>query len=97
MESAFLRAIADDPDDLVSRRVYADWLEEQPDAARHERAEFLRLQFARAAGALAARQRELLERHRGAWEGRFRGLIRSCEYRNGFAERVTLDGEHFVG
>jgi uncharacterized protein (TIGR02996 family) len=104
MESAFLRAITDDPDDLVSRRVFADWLSEQPDAASREWAEFMQLQFTLAADQVQAeerqrlvtRQRELLERHRQAWEEPFKGLVRSCEYRNGFAERVTLDGEHFI-
>jgi uncharacterized protein (TIGR02996 family) len=43
---ALFQAILDDPDDDAPRLVYADWLEEHGDA---ERAEFIRLQLARAA------------------------------------------------
>ncbi len=41
-EAALLRAVADDPHDVLTRSAYADWLEEQGDA----RAAFLRLQLA---------------------------------------------------
>jgi uncharacterized protein (TIGR02996 family) len=40
-EAAFLKQLSDDPDDLTTLLVYADWLE---DNAASDRAEFLRLQ-----------------------------------------------------
>lgn len=105
METGFLRAICEDPYDHVSRRIFADWLLEQNDPALNERGEFIQLQFALAEGAVPRerfrqtiqRQRELLERHREAWEAPIRGLTRGHEYRHGFAERVTLDAVHLVG
>ncbi len=39
--AAFLRAIADNPDDDLPRLVYADWLDEHGEP---ERAEFIRVQ-----------------------------------------------------
>jgi uncharacterized protein (TIGR02996 family) len=104
VESAFLKCVTDDPDDVTARLVFADWLREQDDPARNERGEFIHAQHALAAGTalpaerprLRARQNALLERHRERWEGPFRGLIGACEYRNGFAERVTVSAEQFV-
>jgi uncharacterized protein (TIGR02996 family) len=43
--AAFLRAICDEPDEDAHRLVYADWLDEQGDAAR---ADFIRIQCAQA-------------------------------------------------
>jgi uncharacterized protein (TIGR02996 family) len=106
METAFLRAITDDPDDLVPRLAYADWLSEQNDPLLIDRGEFLRAQFALADITLPAEERRrLLERqetlllaHRERWDEPFRHLALSWEYRNGFAERVTLNCEQlFVG
>lgn len=104
MESAFLKCVTDDPDDVTARLVFADWLREQDDPARHDRGEFIRLQHTLAAGTappaerprLRADQKALLERHREHWESPFRGRIGACEYRNGFAERVTMSAEQFV-
>jgi uncharacterized protein (TIGR02996 family) len=106
METAFLRAITEDPDDLVPRLAYADWLSEQNDPLLLDRGEFLRAQFALADTTLPGEERRrLLERqealllaHRERWEQPLRHLVLSCEYRNGFAERVTLNCEQlFVG
>jgi uncharacterized protein (TIGR02996 family) len=104
VEAAFLKHITDDPDDRLSRLVFADWLCEQDDRARNERGEFIRLQHALVEGTvppkerpgLLARQAELLERYRDRWEESFRGLVGHCEYRNGFAERVTLSADELV-
>jgi uncharacterized protein (TIGR02996 family) len=45
-EAAFLRAIAENPDEDLPRLLYADWLEEQGSAEEQARAEFIRLQCA---------------------------------------------------
>lgn len=104
METAFLKHITDEPDDVVARLVFADWLREQDDPVLNERGEFIHLQHTLAEGnvrleerkSLVGRQKELLARHREQWEESFRGLVRNCEYRIGFAERVTLSAEQLV-
>ncbi len=95
---AFLETILDEPDDDALRLIYADWLEEQDEPAR---AELVRLQCDLAAGAFQgvalaralARERELLARHGKEWSSPLRGLVRGCEFRRGFVERVRLDAE----
>ncbi|HJZ91669.1 MAG TPA: TIGR02996 domain-containing protein [Gemmataceae bacterium] len=47
-DSAFIRAIAADPDDDAPRLVYADYLEESGDPSRKARAELIRFQVAAA-------------------------------------------------
>lgn len=47
--TGFLEAICADPDDMISRLVYADWLEEQGTEWTDRRAEFIRVQMALAA------------------------------------------------
>src|SRR5437868_251904 len=69
---SFLAAIAEQPGADVSRRVYADWLDEHGEP---DRAEFIRLQlllaetdeYAVARPALAGRERELLVEHGMNW------------------------------
>lgn len=71
-EAAFLRTIAENPDDLVGRVVLADYLDERGDGAR---AEFLRVQCELATPGvsderrqtLRHRERALLEAHRREW------------------------------
>jgi uncharacterized protein (TIGR02996 family) len=69
----FLRAICDSPADDAPRLVYADWLEEHGDPFR---AEFIRVQIARAASQSRNEDvADLMERervHRGAFEIRWR-------------------------
>jgi uncharacterized protein (TIGR02996 family) len=104
VETAFLKHITDEPDDVVSRLVFADWLCEQDDLAPRERGEFIRVQHALAGKKvppedrtkLIARQKALLEHYREGWEEPFRGLVGHCAYRGGFAERVSLSVEQFV-
>jgi uncharacterized protein (TIGR02996 family) len=74
-EDAFLQAIIADPDKDALRLIYADWLEEQGDAAR---AEFIRVQVEKAQlpatdprqTTLRARQGQLWADHATAWYGR---------------------------
>jgi uncharacterized protein (TIGR02996 family) len=101
VESAFLKHITDDPDDMVPRLVFADWLHDQHSPDLNERGEFIHLQHALSNSKvrpedrkrLLARQKDLLTRHQGRWEESFRGLVKNCEYHNGFAERVTISVE----
>src|SRR5207248_1699698 len=109
-DAAFLRLILADPEADGPRLAYADWLEEHGDAAR---AEFIRVQCElvkvdennRDIHPLAARERELLERHgdewlrplreavypeRG-WFARWRNKpVFAAEFRRGFPEAVAL-------
>lgn len=72
--TAFLSAIRSDPDDDTARLVYADFLDEEGDAAR---AEFIRVQCALARlpeddsrrNALEDREHELLAEHECSWLG----------------------------
>jgi uncharacterized protein (TIGR02996 family) len=71
-DEAFLHAICENPQDDAPRLIYADWLEEH---GKPERAEFIRVDVELARldeddprwPALAARGRELLERHGDEW------------------------------
>src|SRR5262245_33208686 len=71
--SAFLSAIADDPDDSARRLVFADWLDEHSDP----RGEFIRLKVAQQAlesyspewQELRAKTDQLLASFRDAWVG----------------------------
>lgn len=78
--AAFLRAIAEQPDDDLPRLVYADWLDEHGEP---ERAEFIRVQCELAArpgsppgrrAELLAREGELLRAHGHAWSTQWDGL-----------------------
>ncbi len=76
--AAFVRAIADDPDDDLPRLVFADWLDEHGEP---ERAEFVRVQCAlarvprrEAPAELVAREHELLTAHGQAWAAEWHGL-----------------------
>jgi uncharacterized protein (TIGR02996 family) len=76
---AFLRAIAEHPDDDLPRLVYADWLDEHGDPAR---AEFIRVQCELTRlvpddgrrSELHVRERELLKAHGHGWSAEWDGL-----------------------
>jgi uncharacterized protein (TIGR02996 family) len=70
LEGAFLRAIADDPDDDATRAAYADWLEE---SGRTLEAEYLRLDVER------GRTHRKAERFRGL-------LVSMAELERGLSE-----------
>jgi uncharacterized protein (TIGR02996 family) len=107
-EAAFLRSIAEDPEDNVARLVYADWLDEHGESPRSE---FLRVQCELASPdlaeerrrALRLRERELLDAHRRQWieavglpleDVRFeRGLITGARL-SGWDGGRLLDAEH---
>jgi uncharacterized protein (TIGR02996 family) len=80
LEEAFFRSIAAEPEDDAARLVYADWLD---DNGEPERAEFIRLQCARAAAEGAAGDvRRLVDRWEKGWRRReqigFLRLVRAA-------------------
>ena len=101
LEEAFLRNIVAHPEDDVPRVVYADWLQEQPDAARQARGEFIAAQCAifrdQEHGPfrkqMKKRQRELQAQHRAVWLDGLTDLAKNVDFERGFAERVLLDGD----
>jgi uncharacterized protein (TIGR02996 family) len=103
---AFLRAILEAPDDDAPRLIYADWLDEHDDPAR---AEFIRIQCARAAQdvrdepmsagqrrALDMREMDLLARHLDDWTRPFRRLGDNCGFDRGFVARLRVPGERLT-
>lgn len=76
--------VYDAPDDLDTRRVYADWLEQ----TATPRAEFLRLQLKRIDGRLLKREEKrekaLLSRHGLGWLGALAPFVGDVDWRAGF-------------
>src|SRR5690348_3282911 len=98
-EDAFLQDILENREDDTPRRVFADWLLDQPDAVSAARGEFIHIQcdLARLPPGmprperLLRRERELLEAHGREWGSLFGRLGCTCwEYRRGFVEGVGL-------
>ena len=93
---AFLHAIHASPADDLPRLVYADWLEENRDAAR---AEFIRVQCELAPidaidpqrGALEDREHDLLNEHEDRWLGNSRPEMTEWEFARGFVQCLTAD------
>jgi uncharacterized protein (TIGR02996 family) len=96
-EAALLNSVIGAPDDDLPRLIYADWLEEN---GRSERAEFIRLQIAAAAGkadldqvqCLLLREAELLAAHADSFAGALAGEGLYWHYRRGFIHRFGHDG-----
>ncbi len=99
---AFLEAIIAAPDDDAPRLMYADWLEEQGDAAR---AEFIRVQIALARmgeederrEGLRRREQELLKAHRDVWLGDLGSLFPERDPSRPLHQFVVLVRSHFWG
>src|SRR4051794_22570375 len=96
----FLQAILANPDDVVPRLVYADWLEERGDP----RGEFIRLQCKLAHTPdsdprvlpLRERESELLEIHHQTWLGPLSRWTDFWRFRRGFVEEVSMEAENFL-
>lgn len=90
-EAAFLRGIAAEGDSDTGRLAYADWLDERGDA---DRAEFVRVQCALAAGPvtqdLRDRERALLDAHRGEWCEALGLPVEDVRFERGLVSRVRL-------
>lgn len=101
---AFLQDILAHPDDDAPRLIFADWLEEQGDAASAARAEFIRVQCALAAGhlpekrraVLDRRQQEIFEEHGKEWARPIRHLVRGWNFHRGFIDEVEVFSGRFV-
>ena len=99
-DTAFLRRIAEVPDDDAPRLLYADWLEERGDP----RGSFIRVQCALARlpaddprrHDLEQAERHLLAAHAAAWAGDLAGRVSGWRFRRGFVEEVTLAAEAFL-
>src|SRR5262245_34452555 len=103
-EDAFLLDILENRDDDTPRRVFADWLLDQPGPVEAARGELIHLQCDLArlpAGSRPAevvrRERQLLEAHAHEWSAPLRALGCLCtEYRRGFVEGAGLPARALV-
>ncbi len=101
---AFEQAIREEPDGLVHRLIYADWLQDTDDPVLSARAEFIRLQCDLEQmdpddprwPATQRREQELREQFGRTWAGPVKALVRSYEFRRGFVETVRLDAVAFL-
>jgi uncharacterized protein (TIGR02996 family) len=99
--SAFVESIVECPDDDAPRLIFADWLD---DAGQPERAEFIRLQVARAklhpadprVRASLRREAELLAHNEAAWLGPLAVLASRCRFHRGLVEEVTVTVQGFL-
>lgn len=98
-ESDFLREIAEHPDDVACRLIYADWLQERGDP----RGEFIRLQCALAEMTpddphyreLRDLEVELFSRHRSKWTGHL-STVAQCSFAGGFLHELRIDGDQLA-
>ena len=100
--AAFLAAVTANPDDDLPRLVYADWLEENGEAAR---AEFIRIQceLERCTpdddrrATLQKREAALLKKHRVAWtaEAAEANLATDWRFRRGFLHAASVAAQRF--
>lgn len=101
---AFLRDILAHPEDDAPRLIFADWLEEQGDAAGVARAEFIRVQCALAGSELppqrraelSRRESQLLEQWDKEWVRPIRRLVRNWQFHRGFIDEVGMLARTFL-
>lgn len=99
---AFLQEIRSDPEDIIPRLVYADWLEENGDS----QAELIRVQCeldSLPVDAMAEREelrkreQELLRVYQAEWVEPLKKLdVRGIEIKRGFVEGIRVDAEVFI-
>src|SRR5437879_6495073 len=98
-----LHAVLDNPGDDAVRLIFADWLEQQPDAALNTRGEFLRLQVELDSylsdpsrrGPLEDRQRQLLAAHEAEWLGPLAADCTDVVWTRGLAH-ITMKARTFA-
>jgi uncharacterized protein (TIGR02996 family) len=103
-DEAFLKAIAENPDDDAPRLIYADWLEEHGGAAEAARAAFIRAQCRLAQMPLQDPARpalqdecgDLLAEHENEWTASVRGVAERWEFRRGFIEQIEIRDGMFL-
>jgi uncharacterized protein (TIGR02996 family) len=101
---AFLQDIIAHPDDDTPRLIFADWLEEQGDAASVTRAEFIRVQCALVASQLQEqlraelirREQQLLGDWAEEWARPIRRLVRFWNFHRGFIDQATMLARTFL-
>jgi uncharacterized protein (TIGR02996 family) len=101
-EQAFVAALADSPDDVAGRLIFADWLDER---GATDRAEFIRLQceLERLAPAdprypdLHVRQLEMVAEHERDWIGESADRLVRWDFKGGLLHSVTITPEAFLG
>lgn len=98
IDTAMRRAIMAQPDEDTPRLVYADWLDEQGEAALSARAEFIRLQCRLALNASSLERRELRDRaialytaHAHTWLGKLAEHVTYRHFHRGFLSDVELN------
>src|SRR5262249_52402984 len=99
-EDAFLLDIVENREDDTPRRIFADFLLDQPDPVLAARGEFIHVQcdLAREASPTQqARERALLEAHGREWGSLVRRIGCRCwECRRGFVEGVGIPAAGFL-
>jgi uncharacterized protein (TIGR02996 family) len=104
MADVFMADILAHPDDDAPRLIFADWLEENSNAAGRDRAQFIRLQVELARypeserfAFLVGRERGLLVQYRQAWLAELPGWARQhCHFERGFVVAVYCKSIDFV-
>lgn len=108
LDEGFSLALQQDPNDDVTRLVYADYLDDQGDDESSARAELIRIQVELAAtapmgrwnaerrAAMAARQDELLAGWEQVWLGEWADVLNGWAFRRGFVEAVWADASVFL-
>lgn len=97
-EEAFTRSIVARFRDDGPRLVFADYLDDSPDPADRDRAEFIRLQIALSRlpadhprrGDLTERETELRLAHHDEWTRHLKGLAGGFEFRRGIIDSVAV-------
>ena len=105
-DAAFLNAIAETPDDDLTRLAYADWLEENGGDDELARAELIRVQceserlpeWDRRRAPLLKRARAIIRGHGRDWLAPLmkRGMPKKWTFRRGFVEHVTMSASSFA-
>lgn len=100
-EDAFLAAIRDNPEDDLTRLVFADWLDEHDQPAR---AELIRVQVERgrleaddpASELLDERAHEILKEHGAAWTAPLHPHVVGWRFARGLIDVVEVEVDQFV-
>ncbi len=105
-DAAFLRMIAETPDDDLTRLAYADWLEENGEGDQLARAELIRVQceserlpeWDKRRALLLRRAKAIIKEHGRTWQSPMlkKGVPRKWTFRRGFVEHVEMGATAFT-
>lgn len=100
MDNPFLQEICADPDDITTRLVYADWLEERGDPLADLIRVQCELEFERDvenAAELQEKESELLAQYKEEWLLPLESLgFRDIQIRRGLVEEARIEASHFI-